>query len=266
MPNFKQLLDALFKTRTTPAEAAAASAINPAAEYLIAASTAIAPCNGWCVASVTSTDERSATYGYIGNKKLVGFRALIGNGQHYSVEAPVKKGESVVFDFENATMQSMSFFEKLGGGYRLLLKALQSGGAPCLRLKNCSTLWRRESVLRNRKEPSSILFRSRADLLMSHTLPHSTATHAFAHGRAIAAQLATKLSPSKTQSISAVELCGGRKCSATCGLSSHAEKVTQFSLEWAFQKVETFKEELSSTLVSALPNLCANCEEVRYVA
>ena len=266
MPTFKQYLDALFKTRTTPAEAAAASAVNPAAEYLIEGSTAIAPCNGWCVASVVSTNERSATYGYIGNKKLVGIRALIGSGQYYSAGAPVKKGESVVFDFENATMVSMSFFEKLGGGYRSLLATLQSGGAPCLRLKNCSTLGRRESELRNRKEPSSILFRSRSDLLMPHTLPHSTATHAFAHGRAIAAQLATKLSPPETQSISAVERCGGRKCSATCGLLSHAEEVTQFPLEWAFQKVETFKEELSSTLVSVLPNLCANYEEVHYVA
>ena len=126
MPNFKTYLDALFKTRTTPAEAAAASAVNPAAEYLIVGSTAIAPCNGWCVASVTSTDERSATYGYIGNKKLVGFRALIGNGQHYSVEVPVKKGESVVFDFENATMQSMSFFEKLGGGIISFLKLFKA--------------------------------------------------------------------------------------------------------------------------------------------
>ena len=142
MPTFKQYLDALFKTRTTPAEAAHAAMPDDSAAISLSFadgtdSTYTAPTDGYlCLGS--QGDEQglsSVSCWSTGVESSINTLApgTIGN---VAMFCPILKGQTkslYVSKVRFAKFIKANAF--LGGGYRSLLKALQSGGAACLRLK-----------------------------------------------------------------------------------------------------------------------------------
>ena len=145
MPTFKQYLDALFKTRTTPAEAAAASAPaldNPVTLFDgimggVPSRTFTAPFDGYVVATANSAvSEAELTLQASANTAYKVSGDFVATGWGLGLFLPLKKGESFIVQMIGINQIQVRMYRLVGGGYRLLLKALQSGGATCLRLRN----------------------------------------------------------------------------------------------------------------------------------
>lgn len=182
-----------------------------------------------------------------------------------------KKGQQVNYNMQGYSWNSVKIFSLLGGGYRLLLKIFQSGGATCLRLKNCSTLGRKESELRNRKGvylTDSLKEVQRKTNAQSRLLRLLTDLPKFPHGFATTLLSQTIRSLAK-QALSATESFGAE--AQTLRIAEPlfpVERVTALRCNSRFLLTTPgrFRGKSRSSLVSALPNLCANCEEVHYVA
>lgn len=283
MPTFKQYLDALFKTRTTPAEAAAASApaINNPVTFFdgimggVPSRTFTAPCDGYVVATANSavsaaelTLQASANTAY----KITGDFVSTGGG--LGLFLPLKKGESFTVQMIGINQIQVRMYRLVGGGYRSLLEALQSGGQLCLRLKNFLTLGRSELERLNFKDTSLTLCRKedrRSTNARLTLLRHSTVMHRSPLGTATT-QGSSTTRFSLTQAASATEGFGAAaRILRTIVRSCLAGKAIRFTFNFPslLTRQQKCKGESLSSLVQvslALPSLSANCEEVRHVA
>ena len=264
MTNFKQLLDALFKTRTTPTEAGAANSPNFGGAITIYSGTSTdqvtytAPDDGFVYQHVNGYP--SAGYSDITVNNL---RAFLCRTEEAASLVRVKKGDVVKFStisFDNLVARSAKFVSLLGGGYRSLLKALQSGGATCLRLNNCLTLGRKGSANQRALQELKLLRPCQATgitptspQLMEESVfsqesaclfasPITTPEKCTTSGSGASKMFAIYLQPLSVRK-------GTASTSTTTKILGHHQICDAFS-----------------SLTKALPSFSANCEEVHYVA
>lgn len=264
MPTFKQYLDALFKTRTTPAEATSANAPDWSKKIQIYSGTGsqqithVAPSNGYFMQHVNGYPSHRYNRITAPNGTL----AFVAQSPESSSLFRVSKGDQVaiaILSFENVHSRTVNFIPCLGGGYRLLLKALQSGGAPCLRLKNCSTLWRRESE-------------SRKTLGRLQSFPHNRETgfittsrrrmEGFGFSQMTAIRYA---SPMYTPGKCTTSTTSSEKKTIRFLKQSNAKRGIKSTSTMGQPKCRRTYGAISF-LTKALPSLCANRMEVRHVA
>lgn len=265
MPNFKQLLDAAMKPLSTNANSPANSSITIDA----GSASFVPPSDGFVRFRAQSTS--SGTWVNVAQQQMFIESPSINNGSHVSVWLRVVKGVVVNFNGLNTTNVVKFFIPCLGGGYRLLLKIFQSGGAPCLRLKNSSTLGRRESALRNRKGvylTDSLKEVQRKTNAQSRLLRLLTVLPKFPHGFATTLLSQTRRSLAK-QALSATESFGAE--AQTLRIAEPlfpVERVTALRCNSRFLLTTPggSRGKSRSSPVSALPSLCANRMEVHYVA
>ena len=281
MPNFKAYLDALFKTRTTPAEAAAAAMPDDSAVISLSFADGIdsiytAPTDGYLCLGSQGDDQGISSVSCWSNGVETSINTLAsGTIGNVAVFCPILKGQTkslYVSKVRFAKFIKANAF--LGGGYRSLLKALQSGGQLCLRLKNFLTLGRSELERLNFKDTSLTLCRKedrRPTNARLTLLRHSTVMYRSPLGTATTqgsstARFYVRQAPSATEGFGAAA-----RILRTIVRSCLAGKGTQFTFNFPslLTRQQKCKGEFFSSLVQvslALPSVSANCEEVRYVA
>ena len=261
MPTFKQYLDALFKTRTTPAEAAQAAM--PDNESSISLSfqdgadvTYTAPDNGYlCLGAKPNEQGRSFIACWGGVETTVD--GLTGDAiGNIAVYCPVLKGQTKWLQFSKGRFAKfVRASASLGGGYRSLLATLQSGGEICLRLKNTFAHFLNSPVLRQCRGITQRILRSQKA---------ASGLKAPSH-RMMGMRCSATIKPKLWSLLIEQQV---------CDLEAHQQPMQAFSFQ---SRKETFLQEWPPTRqrkthafalfrLSALPNLCANCEEVRHVA
>ena len=268
MPNFKQLLNAAMKPLSTNANSPANSFITIDA----GSASFVPPSDGFVRFRAQSTS--SGTWVNIAQQQMFTESPSINNGSRVNVWLRVVKGVVVTFNELNTTNVEKFFIPCLGGGDHLLLKALQSGGKTCLRLKNFLTLGRSELERLNFRDTSPTLCRKEDRQATSARLTlsrHLTDMHKSQPGTATPQGSSTTRS-SLGQLASATEGFGAAaRILQTIVRSCLAGKVIRFTFNFPslLTKHQKCKGELFSSLVQvsiALSSLSANWEEVRYVA
>lgn len=121
--SFKTYLSALVAAvvNATSSKAAYSNASAPmylqSSQIVINTNGATSPCDGICV--VRSNINATGNYGvfiYINDNQqylnVIGVRASGSNECYYNI--PVRKGDSVLVDYDNASFVSMTFFKTVG--------------------------------------------------------------------------------------------------------------------------------------------------------
>ena len=265
MPTFKQYLDALFKTRTTKTEATDVNAPDWSKKIIVYSGTSAnqvtrtAPSNGYYLQHVNGYPSQGYNRISTPNNTL----AFVAQSPESSAMVRVAKGTQIamgILSFDEVHSRTIAFIPCLGGGYRSLLEALQSGGETCLRLKNFLTLGRKGSANQRALQELKLLHPCQAAGISS-TSPQLMEESGFSQESAclFASPIPTPekctTSGSRASKMFAIYL---QPLSVRKGTASTS---TTTKILGHHQICDAF-----SSLTKALPSFSANCEEVHYVA
>ena len=123
--SFQERLRALIETRTTPAEASTAASINAQTNKVteVQGSRTVAPFDGWALGSFNQPGTGQVTlYAYLNETNVNRLTtSFMDHGRESGFLTPMKKGDTIAFDGEGATVSSIKLIPTMGGAIAMVL-------------------------------------------------------------------------------------------------------------------------------------------------